>query len=742
VQQLAITQARILETRQHLVVCAPTNSGKSLIGYLVLLDAVLRGKRAVLVEPLRALAQEQSETLTELTSQLSRVGLAPPIRVRLSTGEYRFVGELPSAAPTEEGEIIVATPERLDAILRNPKNSAWTSTIGALVVDEAHLLRDARRGPALELVIALLLTATPPPRIALLSGSIGDPERLRDWLRPCRILVSTARSLLRKAVWELAPDEDPDEVIAAELCSVLADPSEAALVFVYRRSAAENLVTKLSRKLGVPVLAYHSGQSTNQRLEIRSQFVSGVCRCVVATTALGMGVNLPATHVFVRDTTFFGSGKLRTDELLQLLGRAGRGDRAGNGVVLVRPTDTWTGEDLARALQEETIPPLQSSFETPVTRGRQSISDEIDEPRLAAANLVASCLLRAGENGLPRTGISALLGNTLGGRALVSRIDGALRWLVDPSRALAFRDEHGCFHLTALGSIGVRSVLPLGYLAGVGQLVRDLISVDHGGELLSRWSPFDHLLLMSLVSDRAPKFRRFSEELVSRIDAWFESRPTTEKSLLFVEWVMGSAVKSKADELLGSLGIGQLKIGYDAARKLAYSATFLAIVLDERSRGASVDDLEQCWGVSGLEGLDETWRDTALWLLSGHASLFEIRAFYYHIREHCSASREQIRTTKRALRRISRQAYDLMEQLKYCSPLGPMLRAIRSSLQGTQGPMIGTGTIKKLESSGITSMAQIAQMDLSALVEIGTPKRFAKQIHAYSRRRLDQTRLD
>jgi hypothetical protein len=132
-----------------------------------------------------------------------------------------------------------------------------------------------------------------------------------------------------------------------------------------------------------------------------------------------------------------------------------------------------------------------------------------------------------------------------------------------------------------------------------------------------------------------------------------------------------------------------------------------------------------------LGGLEEKWRDTVLWLLSGHASVFEVRAFYHHIRENCGGAPHQIRDIKRALGRVSRQAYDLMDQLKYCSPLGPILRAIRSSLVGTHGAMTGIGTIRKL---GITSIAQIAQMDLGALVDAGAPKRFAKQIHAYSRR--------
>ncbi|MBK6427803.1 MAG: DEAD/DEAH box helicase [Blastocatellia bacterium] len=83
VQQAAVFEARILESRSHLVVCSPTNSGKSLIGYLILLDAVRLGRRAVLLEPLRALAQEQADALTELLSTLPQdvVAQRPKIRI-------------------------------------------------------------------------------------------------------------------------------------------------------------------------------------------------------------------------------------------------------------------------------------------------------------------------------------------------------------------------------------------------------------------------------------------------------------------------------------------------------------------------------------------------------------------------------------------------------------------------------------------------------------------------------------
>ena len=83
------------------------------------------------------------------------------------------------------------------------------------------------------------------------------------------------------------------------------------------------------------------------------------------------------------------------------------------------------------------------------------------------------------------------------------------------------------------------------------------------------------------------------------------------------------------------------------------------------------------------------------------------------------------------------QAYDLLEGLKYCSPLGPMLRGIRSTTgAGTNGPMAGITTIRKLEEAGVTNLGQIRQLSVDALVEVGLQKRYAKQIRAYIDRRM------
>src|SRR6185369_3674566 len=120
--------------------------------------ALLRGRRAVLLEPLRALALEQADQLAELFGALPTELFPIAPSVVLSTGDYRLDGESMAASPPPGGQLIVATPERFDAILRNPDHEAWIDSIGAMVLDEAHLLSDSRRGPTVETVVASMLS--------------------------------------------------------------------------------------------------------------------------------------------------------------------------------------------------------------------------------------------------------------------------------------------------------------------------------------------------------------------------------------------------------------------------------------------------------------------------------------------------------------------------------------------------------------------------------------------------------
>ena len=154
------------------------------------------------------------------------------------------------------------------------------------------------------------------------------------------------------------------------------------------------------------------------------------------------------------------------------------------------------------------------------------------------ATVVATQLSRRSETYWSRSSAGSSSG-PYGGAAVSRVVEGALAWLSDPSRVLAHRGDDGRYRLTSLGVEAVRSTLPLSVAAGVGQLVRDLLSVDPSNQGLAKWRPLDHLIRLGLLSERSPTLRPFSEDLATQIDAWMESTPGR-VPVLYREWLAGA----------------------------------------------------------------------------------------------------------------------------------------------------------------------------------------------------------
>lgn len=728
IQVKALGEARILESRRHLIVSAPTNAGKSLVGNMVLLDAVRQGGRAVLLEPLRALARERADELQSVQDRLGHT-LGLDLQVTLTTGDYRLADEQFTAPPPASGQIVVATPERFDVILRIPEYRDWVKSITAVCVDEAHMISSSRRGPVLEYLITSLLCLPQPPRLVLLSATMGQVDKAQAWLSPCDVVtVQQRHPPLHKSVAILDADEDVETAIAAIAGSALSEIGNAVLIFVYQTRSAELLARALGERLpgeaGVlGPLAYHAQMNAAQRESVRKAYLAGNCRCVVTTTALGMGVNLPATHVVVRDVTFPGEGRLPVTDILQMMGRAGRGNRVGHAVALVRSNDPWNASELVQQLKDEPLPELRSSFAITGSRNRWS---EDSTEITSVANLVAAQLARQ-ESGVSHESLRTFFSRSLGGGELAGSIGKALSWLTDTSRLLAFQNEQGLYQPTSLGIAATRSTLPLPMAAGVGQLVRDILQLDTDDSWLSRWSPLDQLTLLECLSDRPQNIRRFSQSMADQVDSWMEAQ-TGVASVIYRRWIRGDKSSSKADQLLGSLG---LAMPSDAARQHGYLAAFRSIILYERGRGVSVDDLERRWLIKNLDGVEEQWRDRLLWLLSALSRILETRCFYFCLKEHCGAGLERIRRVTKIFRTMQIQLFGLQEHLKYCSPLGSVLRSIRRS----QGAKIGPATIRRLEAAGITTLSSLAQFNVDQLVALGIRRPAALTIWTYLRRR-------
>ena len=157
----------------HILVCAPTGSGKTLPGEFALNYFHSKGKKTIYTSPIKALSNEKFYNFTHKY---------PHISVGLITGDIRCN---PSA------DVLIMTTEILLNKLYQIKSSSSVTTssisfemdieneLGCVVFDEIHMINDESRGHVWEQCIMML-----PKQIQMigLSATLDDPEKFACWL--------------------------------------------------------------------------------------------------------------------------------------------------------------------------------------------------------------------------------------------------------------------------------------------------------------------------------------------------------------------------------------------------------------------------------------------------------------------------------------------------------------------------------------------------------------------------------
>ncbi len=161
-----------LDAGKSVVVCAPTGSGKTIVGEYAIYRALAHGKRVFYTTPLKALSNQKYRDF------LAQFGQGNEKLVGLITGDILIN---PNAA------IVVMTTEIFRNMLyETPIGQVGTSleNVEAVVLDECHYLSDRARGTVWEESIIYC-----PSQIQLvaLSATIGNSEELTDWITQVRL---------------------------------------------------------------------------------------------------------------------------------------------------------------------------------------------------------------------------------------------------------------------------------------------------------------------------------------------------------------------------------------------------------------------------------------------------------------------------------------------------------------------------------------------------------------------------
>jgi len=747
IQHQAFVVQKIQEERRHALICAPTNGGKSLVGQVLAVQAAMKGKRAAFLTPLRAIAEEQRDQIKTLVSHLP-VKKRP--KVRLTTGDYRITDEfLDDEAPPEE--IVVATYERFDALTRREDASDWLKTFSCIVIDEIHVLADRHRGPGLEFLVAQLRSLPSAPRIVMLSASVSNPADLAAWLDPCTVVSQTVRTpALHKKSVLIERGETKDSCAQTLIQNILAEnPDHRVLCFVYQknraRKQARDIASLISGKKGrespqdlvdcmnAGAAWYHADLSQPSRAEVRRRITdpSDSLRVVFATTALMMGVNLPATHVLLLDPDRGGDEpSLATQEILQMLGRAGRGDREGTGWVFL-DADREDLEVVLEQIRDEKLPSLASSL-LPAERRSLGYPDHEDPRRLAA---IMGLLLRRGP--VTSDSLYDLVDSLWGGKSLAADLPKCLR-VLRSWRLIWEEDDTGLLHLTALGKTSARTLVPPDLAAGWGAFLRDALSTHPDGAGVLHLSQVDLLLLTLLSSDSFKPLIRWNKDLDAAMRRFHSDLSGGERSRLLSDWFPGPS----APDLPGLFGLldQHQRSGLPPAK--AYQRTVLslhaALLLHDLAQGEALSTVADNYAVPDLEERRDEVVDRTIWLLHGLERLLEVPHFYHHLLEDHHLDKTQVKPVEKAFKTLSRRIFQLTASLRYASPLGGVIRGISGTVRdenrrrqeadpkASRITAPGEQTLQILLTQGIKTRQQLGECTEDILTSWGIQKTHAE----------------
>ena len=355
--QCAVLPA-LLDSRENVVVSAPTASGKTALAEVAICEAIDAGGTALFLAPLRALTNEK-ESEWERFEDLG-------YSVYVVTGERDL-----NPRRAERADILVMTPEKADSATRkhdSPRYSFITD-VDCCVIDEVHLLDSEKRGSVLEVTVSRLRRLCD-PRVVALSATMPNVEDVAAWLdapadntfqfgedyRPVPLhadvrtyshgenaFADKYRRLYRAL--DLAEPHIRDEGQALVFVSSRQDTVQAAkkardeLVerdvpmgargdYDFHTDASELSNDTLRQSVLDGVGFHHAGLSKGDKDLVEQWFKEGKLQLLFSTSTLAWGVNLPARCVVIRDTKLHdpleGEVDMSPLDVLQMLGRAGR----------------------------------------------------------------------------------------------------------------------------------------------------------------------------------------------------------------------------------------------------------------------------------------------------------------------------------------------------------------------------------------------------------------------------------
>ena len=317
--------------------------GKTVVAALALLAAVGAGHQGALMAPTEVLANQHYKTLSDLLREMGPD--APKCEIITGNTKQKELKLIYEKIESGEISIVVGTTSLIN------ENVKFKS-LGLAVVDEQHRFGVNQRAKLLskggEPPHMLTMSATPIPR-TLAMTKFGEMA----------LSVIEEKPAGRLPIWTKVLDPPEHEVAFEAIQEETQRGGQAYVILRYvsdkdteknQTKGAEEEFERLKLKLpNVKFGLLHGQLSSEEKQTALDLFALGETQCLVATSVVEVGVDVPNASLIVIDASGGGgSGGFGLAALHQLRGRVGRGSRQSRCFLLNTPNPDEDREERAR----------------------------------------------------------------------------------------------------------------------------------------------------------------------------------------------------------------------------------------------------------------------------------------------------------------------------------------------------------------------------------------------------------
>lgn len=329
---------------ENVIISTGTSSGKSLCYQIPLIEMLLSDENAtaILVFPTKALTQDQHRSLT---------GLFPEKSDKIAI----YDGDTPKNHRNRirsNAQIILTNPDMLHMGIL-PYHTGWCAFLSHLkwiIFDEIHIYKGVFGSHIANVNRRIKRIAAhyqADPRFIFCSATLSNGSTLAQKLTDelfTSISEDDSGNGNREIVF-LNPSIINDELqlragsisTAAKTAKHLLETNRQILLFCQSRQSVEFTVRRL-RDYDIEASGYRSGYLSRERRAIESKLKSGEARCIAATNALELGMDIGGIDAVI-SIGYPGS----ISAMMQRQGRAGRRNGSASFILVAsqNPTDQY-----------------------------------------------------------------------------------------------------------------------------------------------------------------------------------------------------------------------------------------------------------------------------------------------------------------------------------------------------------------------------------------------------------------